>query len=243
MVGSPTTAAASGRNASEPGARGGGRGGDSGLLALLCLYLVLLAFFILLNAMAQPDERRQRDVLASVHEAFDRNQGAVLPPLREAARAPADETAAAVLAGALSALLGDLARVEVEEEGRSASALRLRLDAALLFEPRSAAPRPELGALLDTTAAALAEPPLSELHVEVEIRHELESLAADRQRAELAIGRSGAMVRALAERQVPADRLGAGVSLGQDDRIQVVFRLYRERPAALDLSAAGSAQP
>ena len=226
MAGAPTSAVAY-QDDQQPG--------ESGLVVLLCLYLVLLAFFILLNSMTQPDPRRTRDVLESVHEAFEQEVRPVLPPLPAQQPAPDSDRAVATLAAALSALLGELGRLEVSAEPRGASVLRLELESGSLFEAGAARPRASELGLLDSMAAALSEAPLSGFHVEVEVLHGIDRLFAQPDQGSagppLAVARGGALVRALVDRGVPAERLAAGLLPGAAGSLQFLFRLYDSPPA------------
>ena len=67
--------------ASGAARRPGARQGDPNVVALLSLKLILLGFFILLNALSEYEESRTRMVLESVNEAFNGRVDALVAAL------------------------------------------------------------------------------------------------------------------------------------------------------------------
>ena len=214
--------------------------GDASLVALLCLYLVLLAFFVLLNSMTEPDQQRTRSVLESVHEAFDQDIRLQLPPLQEEAPAATRKDAVALLAGELSALLGSLEPVALEPDQRGSDVLRLELEPSFLFGTDDAELRPERLGLLDAVVEALGKPPLSDFHVEVEALHGVETLA--QASGGLEVARSGRLVRALADAGLPAERLAAGLVPGTTASLLLEFRLFDRPPESSPLAPRGASE-
>ena len=210
--------------------------GDAGLITVLCLYLVLLAFFILLNFMTTPDEARKRGV---VERAFDNRSPATV--VRQSSDGGTDlPDSAGLLVRDLSGLFADLAPDLVSETRDGAPVVRLALRSDAVFEPGAAALREGRTALLEGVASALENEAYDALHVETEI---LYGVARLDDAGTLEVERPGTLVRALAERGLAETRLAAAVLPGHEGRVLLVFRLLREAPAALELAPEGDAAP
>lgn len=135
----------------------GGRseGGDGPTLLYLGVFILLLAFFILLNSISHFHDDKVGAVIRSVDDAFSTqalltgSPGDRQQTRREAARALAD--------------LGDLIRAELPlakvETGAETGTLHVTLAATSLFTADGGSLRPSQQALLDRMARALEPRP------------------------------------------------------------------------------------
>src|SRR3546814_1090942 len=137
----------------------GDRQGNSHIVALLSLNILLVAFFILLNSLASFEEERRGAVVESVREAF---QG--LLPAGRSVRA--DPAGLGVLEGAddiiesLSQLFGDDLPLVERTEASGARVLQIDLPAAELFGDEGNDLRPDGDESLRHIGGVLAEPRL-----------------------------------------------------------------------------------
>ncbi len=218
-----------------------GRNGDErdhNLVAMLSLYLLLLAFFILLNALSRLESDRTRTVIESINEAFD---GRVQAPSSvepfSAALDPLDEAAA--LLQELRRLFDSMLPAVSSEAAADSPVLRLELSAEALFPTGGARIRNGRAPLLAQIARALRKAGDGGLHVELELFHGLAGSPSAAEAAEgLEIARMGALVRRFADQGVPAERLSAGVLPGKTGIVELIFRVYEEPPAQIDLAGA-----
>lgn len=210
--------------------------GERSLFPLLSLYLLLLAFFILLNSLTHPDESRSREVIRSVQQAFDHEVLALRLRGTQNAESGVALAAAAAVEELLGALAGDQADVETRRVAGS-TVLTIEIDVEPLFPRDGTALLDATERLLDGVATAVRRQAERAIVIETEILHGLEVLRDVVPGLEspgwLAAQRAGALVRALAERGLPAERLAAGVLPGKPGRLQILFRFYdrESRPA------------
>ncbi|MFV3073075.1 hypothetical protein [Niveispirillum fermenti] len=185
---------------------GQGGGGQGGQLLYLGLFILLLAFFILLNSVSHFHDEKVGAVIRSVDDAFssqalltgapgDRQQS-----LREAARAVRD--------------LGDLIRAELPlakvEAGQEAGTLFIALPAAALFSGDGQSIRPDQQGLMDRIARVL-EPRGSG----VAVRAEILFAAPDDADTGPLVARAGSLARALTALGADAPSLSVGLEKGQ----------------------------
>ncbi len=205
--------------------------GDPNILALLSLKLLLLGFFILLNALSQYEEDRARKVLESVNEAFNGRVEALESRVPYSAGLGSLEETAAVV-GAVGRLFESLIPAVRREVSDGGTRLRLELPAESLFRPGDKALQPGRGLLLRRFAWALTRDGRADLDYQVELLHG----APTRPEATPAAGagtlevrRMGALVRHLIRYGVPADKLSIGVLPDRPGKVQLVVQL-REGP-------------
>ncbi len=209
--------------------RPGSRRGDPNVVALLSLKLLLLGFFILLNALSEFEEHRTRSVLDSVNEAFDGRIdapeshapfAAALGPL-EQGRAMMEE-----VGRLFHALIPAVRSEHAADRGR----LQLELPADTLFRPGGIALQPGRDLLLRRLVAALASDGRLGLDFEVELLHGAAADAYDVPAAApggtLEMRRLGALVRLLVRLGVPASKLSIGLLPGRPGRARLVLQAY-----------------
>ncbi len=208
----------------EPQKTFGGRGT---LTLFLSVYLLVLAFFILLNSIASYEEVKAKAVMESLSTTFaDFGPGGTTDPFvanfgdLAAARA-FQQQMTRVFEAAIPA-----AQVSILRPGRL---MQVELDAASLFLDDKAAIRPGQLPLLDRIVAALSAPPPG-------LRHELEFVIGAPPGADGAlpigetpqVARAGAFAREMLARGAPPQALTAGLRLGSPERVRLLFRTLGE---------------
>ena len=238
----PTAFPGGGAPASAPPGLGPVR--DPNVVALLSLKLLLLGFFILLNALSQYEEDRARRVLVSVNQAFDGrvdvSDGEDTYP---SALGQLEQEAA--LIDAVGRLLDDLLPAVRTTTSQDGTRLRLELSASSIFQPGGTGLQPGRALLMRRLAAALTAGQRGDLQYRFEILHGPLAGAADSAAAEpaaLAIRRSGVLARDLVDRGVPAEKLSVGLLPGRPGRIRLVLWLPETPAQTLDLDYGELAQ-
>jgi hypothetical protein len=219
--------------ARQPGARHG----DPNVVALLSLKLILLGFFILLNALSEYEESRTRMVLESVNEAFN---GRVDAPESfapfSAGLGPLEQGAA--MMEDVGRLFRSLIPAVRSEHAADRGRLLLELPSETLFRPAGVALQPGRDLLLRRFAAALTSDGRLGLDFEVELLH---GTAGDTSAAPsaatggtLEMRRLGALVRLLVRLGVPARKLSVGLLPGRPGRVRLVVQAYHAPLASPD---------
>jgi len=217
----------------------GGRRRDPNIVAMLSLYLLLLAFFILLNTLSKLEEDRTRVVLESVNAAFNgrvestasvKPYSAALGPLQDAASLMAD----------LSRLFDQTlpaVRTEVAADGL---VLRLELTADALFRSGRVDLQVGRGLLLSRLSQALLSERNSALFFEMELLHGVPDkgvrTVAEAGDRSLEVRRMGVLVSELVARELPAERLSVGLVPGRPGVVQIVVRVFQEAPPPVDFA-------
>lgn len=187
----------------------GGRpeGGEGSALLYLGVFILLLAFFILLNSISHFHDEKVGAVMRSVDDAFspqalltgspgDRQQAR-----RESARALAD--------------LGDLIRAELPlakvEAGTETGTLYITLPSASLFSGDGLTIRPNRQALMDRLARALEARPR-----DVAVRGEFLFSTKDAAEQTPLVARAGALARAVTALGADPASLSVGLEAGTE---------------------------
>ncbi len=190
------------------------------ILIYLSLFLLLLVFFIVLNAHSTPRDYRVRAVLGSVGRTFAAQSGTAgltgLPP---------GQGSAAALALAGLKRLGDLfetdlaiAKVNHVTHGRL---MVVSMTTEDLFDGDSAFVRPERLGLLDRLAREIGE--------HDGVRFDMDFLIAvggepvGRRLTGDPVARAAAMARALIIDRAPADAISVGIEPGQGGTARFLF--------------------
>jgi MotA/MotB-like proton-channel complex protein len=186
------------------------------------LFLALLTFFIVLVSISQPDQTRAQAVVGSLQTTFGGRS-----------EAGSDEGLFAAGASALTELGGDLnGLLRIERVARSSRGdeLRLSLPASELFSAESADLRPMSTALIDRIVAAFGVTPPGlrlDMAFTLGIGDGADGHAPGGQigdSREVAIGRCGALARALVSRGAPAAAIAVGLDPDQPGRAVLSFR-------------------
>ncbi len=132
--------------------------GNSNIVLLLSLNLILLAFFILLNSLAEVQSGKARAVIASVNQAFNgRIEMASQLPVHSSSLGalPAVEAKMREIGSLFEAIVPSSEAKEI----RRAKAVRIDLPASALFKPASLQLRPGREVLIQRLAKALRKTP------------------------------------------------------------------------------------
>lgn len=218
--------------------RGGGRR-DPNIVAMLSLYLLVLAFFILLNALSKLEEDRTRVVLASVNAAFDGQVEALVSIKPDSAALGPLEDAAALMAD-LNRLFDQTLPAVRTEVAADRPVMRFELAAEALFRSGRVELRAGRELLLNRLAQALLSDRNSTLYFELELLHGVPAngvrTVADAGDRSLEVRRMGHLVSELQARELPAGRLSVGLVPGHPGSVQLVVRIFQEAPPPVDFA-------
>lgn len=195
---------------------------DSSTALFLGLYLILLAFFVLLNTMAHIQEERVKAAIASLQATFS---SSVLSPgersrlsLKPGTAGISDSFRSEVRDLFQSAI--PLARFDLETRG---NVLRVHVRTEALFHRNEARVRADAADLFSRLAAVLAQSDSGELRL-VEIMQHIDLIGADKADRRLSTLRSAALGRTLVGFGVPPYRVTVGLGSGDPDEISISFR-------------------
>jgi|APTNR8051073442_1049403.scaffolds.fasta_scaffold00606_20 hypothetical protein len=196
------------------------------LSIFLGLYLLVLAFFILLVSLSTIEEMKARAVMDSLSATFGkaRPSGTSI--------GPGNGDPALLFERDLTATFASLvhvAEVEIVKPGRI---MRARLPLAAVFADGAAELRPALDPLLDRVVAAVSSPP-GGLVVSLEL-----ALAPAADAAELPAARADGFVREMLARGAPPDRLAIALAPRAEGDVWLTFAIEAPRR-----SAAGGGRP
>ncbi len=211
-----TSAATAGRNVRS----------NSNVMLLLSLKLILLAFFILLNSIANVEADKASAVIASVNQAFNGR-------LEAAGQLPSHSTSLGALPEVEAKLreFGSLFEAIVPSakarEIRRAKVVRVDLPASALFETASPRLRPGRAALIQRLAESLrgGRPGAPQYRLDVLFG------AGAGDSPSLARRRAAILAERLVAAGVPQGALSIGLRPGQADSLRFVVRVH-QAPAA-----------
>jgi hypothetical protein len=222
MATSNTTDTPQGSAVAAPRPKSGG--GPSGVMSMLSIFLLLLAFFVMLNTLAQFETTKTRAVLGSLNATF--NIGNPSGREHEFGSFVGRVGAASQVQAELNQLLRTLFGVDRYELVRLGNVVVLDIDADALFAS-AAKPSPSLLVFTNRiTGRVLPPPPGTRLNLEVTTyrgRGELD--AVDPSRINIATRRAGAVVRGFERVGFEADQLVAGLAEGNSRKIRIEFRV------------------
>ncbi len=204
---------------------------DGTIVVLLSLKLLLLGFFIVLNANASYELNRAQAVIKSVNAAF--NGRAQLPISNTAnSKEEAERNQADALINEISALFNATFPTVKLEKVEHGAVLRLELSSSSLFRPGRLNTQPGAAAVIKEFATSLRQAAGRGLAFTLEMLHGVpvdgtrEMVAAGNQSLELR--RAGRMARILIALGVPKENLSVGISPGKARRVQFVLRLFQK---------------
>lgn len=209
--------------------------GRSGTIALfLALYLLILAFFILLVSISSVEEVKSKAVMDSLSSTFT----SLLPPTSDlTVFTTKDEGLIAgqefqeQVTGIFSAAL-QVARVEVVQPGRE---MRVTVSANTLFHVGEARIREAQFPLLDRIVAAVSGRPPGlryDLEFVIDTPYAVGQGMPIGQTLEMA--RAGAFGRAMASRGIPPDSLVVGMKPGKSKDVVIWFHVRSMDQAKVD---------
>lgn len=215
-----------------PGSRGAGKWGDANLKGFLSLNLLLLAFFILLNARSSYEVIKVNAVLESVYHAFNgrvlvetnlSTQSAAIGPLEQAT----------FFIDKLGRLFDSMVPAVHRENTPRGPIMVLELSESTIFQPGEITLQPGRQLLLERLVETLREPPSPLISYRFEVMHGLTGGSGTN--SSQALRRMSALAEYLVQQGVPLENLSVGTYAAQQPRVRFVFRVF-EKPA---LDAAG----
>jgi len=216
---------------SHPGRPQPGRAqSNSHIVALLSLKILLLAFFILLNALATFEEERRNAVVESVREAFkglvpaeqSLGEGAGGVDLFEGA-----ETAIQSLGQIFGS---DLPLVE-RQDASSAWTLQVDVPVNDLFVEHGSDLQPDGAETLRLIAGVLADPRYAQPGYQVDVLYGVKGPGSGLDENRDAMLRAGALVRELQKQGMKPEHLSAGLMPDFAGKVRIHFTIPLEAPA------------
>lgn len=193
--------------------------GPGGVVLHLSLFLLLLAFFILLNAISFRENRRARALLGSIDQAF------TIDPRLVFGNQPITSRSGSLIAVEAMKTLGDLFETAVAATkvthlapGRK---LVVSLPADRLFGPTGTV-LPEFAGVFDRVADSLRRPPAG-FRTDLDLRLVDDGTAASAGAPAILVARAGSLIQAMLVRGVPAAVLSAGVGPGEAGMARLLF--------------------
>ncbi|MBF0247447.1 MAG: hypothetical protein HQL36_05180 [Alphaproteobacteria bacterium] len=202
----------------------GGSDGGNTIALFLGLYLVVLAFFILLVTISTVEETKSQQVKESLSSTFT----SFMPPSAtlQAFRSKDGDVVAGQefqqqVTGIFATALG-IEKVKTIQPGRQ---MMLTLNANELFFTGEANIRPAMHPLLDRTVAAMSNRPSGlrydlEFIIGVPTQEDGKTMPTD---DTLALRRAGAFARELNERGIPPDAISVGLRPAHDGEVVIYF--------------------
>ncbi len=203
------------------------KAGDA-IYIFLGLYLLLLAFFILLNSISTYEEIKTKKAIESLSSTF----AATGPPTEKPVVFTSDVGAipeAEQLQNVITHLVKTAIPIEEVKLKRGGGQMRVTIPVETMFEPDSARILPGVEEFLNGLAEALSTPPPG-------FRFDFEAtLGAAELRAEilkdgepLQLSRAGALARDLRRRGAPARSVAVGVEPGDPAGLRLLFYIRDE---------------
>lgn len=214
------------RNTNPSASRRSGRsgGGAAGVMAMLSIFLLLLAFFLMLNSLAHFETTKTRAVLGSLNATFNISNPA--GPEHEFGSFVGKVGASQRIEEEAGDLLRTLFSVDQFKLIRVGNVIVVDLQTRGLFAD-GATPKPKLLIFATRLADAVLPPPRNvKINTEVTVHYGPESLgdvAPDT--LGLTTRRAGAVIRVFERSGFDEDRLTTGISGGDRRRIRIEFRV------------------
>lgn len=207
----------SGLSVQEPVRRAAG---DNTLALFLGLYLLILAFFILLVSLSTIEERKARAVMDSLSATF---AGIERPAGYTGGTSEGDRwlLTERELVAAFAPMIR-VVEVDIVKPGRE---MRIGLPSAVVFATGAADPRASIYPTFDRVVAALSSPPAG-VRVDAEFSMDRPKGTAERT---LASSRLDALVREMIARGAPPARLSIALAAETSDRVWMTFRIHDDR--------------
>lgn len=216
------------------------KSGDQNLVATLSLFLLILAFFILLNALSQLETDRTRMVIESVNEAF-RGQVLSTQSVSPYPAAVGHLDDGQVLVQTIEKLFQNTIPAVETAVSADASFLRLDLAANTLFAADRIGLRRGRDLLFERVAEALMDHERSGRYFEVNLLHGIpagrDAMVAEAGGRSLEIGRMSALARFLEQQGIPPERLVAGILPEHPGSVELQIRIYDSAPLQADFQA------
>ena len=187
------------------------------LMLVLSLYLLLLAFFVVLNSISNIEVSRLQAVSGSLNETFA-NEGR---PADKSAQLVSSQGNLLTDTGFISRV-GNLVRTELAfakvEEISPGRLMAVTMSADSLFLPGREAINPVHRATIDRVAKALISPPPG-------VRYDVDILMGDSPTDDLVIGRSAYLAGVFVAAGSPARSIAAGIEQEAPGNLTLLFHV------------------
>ena len=190
---------------------------DPTLILFLGLFMILLAFFIMLTSLATVDMEKSMAAMESVSNQF----GGARQPLDQELRTISEAAVAEGFYGQIESSFNAVLPVAEFLPLPQANALQVTVPASALFAPGEPSFGPRAAALLDRLADSLTQAGTAQIF-EIEVFFEVAGDAPGGAR-ELARFRAGAFAREIVARGVAPGRVSTGVEAGEAGKVRIFF--------------------
>ena len=207
---------------------------DKSIVLMLGLYLLVLAFFILLVTISTLEEVKTQRVMDSLVSTFT----SAIPPTTDLTAFQSKE--GDILAGQqfqqeITGIFSTTIRVEKVETVQPGKLMRVLIDANVLFNEGTAQVRPANYPLLDRIVTALSSRPSN-------VRYDMEFIINSRFGEDrimpigqtLEMARAGQFARDLLQRGAPPDSISVGLEPGDPNEINIWFHVRSIDEGRLD---------
>jgi hypothetical protein len=199
------------------------------IVLLLSLKLILLAFFILMNALSEFESRKKETVLDSVSRAF---RGSIQTPRDASSLGPS--LGLLPLPENLVNEIGSLFESFVPDararRTAHATAMAVDLPAEALFRPGEHEIRPERKVLIRRLARSMMQDPGGDLKYELAFEHGAPAPGAPEADTARAVRRADSIARYLIRQAIPSSILSIGLRPGAPDMVRFVLHLRQDAP-------------
>ena len=213
--------------------------GGSTVTLFLALYLLVLAFFIVLVSISSPEKVKSNAVMDSLTSVFS----SVLPPTTSPTAFTADEgdvIAAREFQRTISDMFATQLRVARVEEVQPGRLMRVSLPIEALFQGGQAVLRENRLSLLDRIVAAISSrPPGLRFDMEFVVGRAREIGGPSSPSPTAEINRAGAFARRMLARGAPPDSISVAVGPGDPERALITFYVRSLDETAIPFGETG----
>jgi hypothetical protein len=206
----------------------------------LALYLVVLAFFIVLVSISSPEKVKSKAVMDSLTSVF----ASVLPPKTSLTAFAADEgdvIAAREFQRTVSDMFATQLRVARVEEVQPGRLMRVSLPVEAMFQSGQAVLRENRLSLLDRIVAAIsARPPGLRFDMEFVVGRALAIDGPSVASPTAEINRAGAFARQMLARGAPPDSISVAVGPGDPGQALITFYVRSLDDAVVPFGETGT---
>lgn len=197
--------------------------GDQTIALFLGLYLVVLAFFILLVTISTLEESKSKKVMDSLSSAFT----TIVPPsaqLQNFQSKDGDVLASQEFQQQITGIFSTAVQIEKVEIVQPGRLMRVVMNTDSMFFTKEAKIRPNIFPMLDRTVASLSNRPAGmKFDLEMVIGVPVTGGKAMPIVETLEMSRAGVFARAMHERGLPPDSVSVGMRPGREGEVTLWF--------------------
>ncbi|MBT3535451.1 MAG: hypothetical protein HN478_16345 [Rhodospirillaceae bacterium] len=209
---------------------------DHGTVVLMSLYLILVAFFIMLNSMAQLEESRIEEAMGSVKAEF-RNELAIAKAGPTVAHFDGQAEVVSNFHGEIRQLFQANLPIDHVDPVRRGDVLSFRVPTDVLFRTDAVAARPRGRPFLDAMAASLKRTrPGYQAIVEMVLGTGVSLPDGGNGGGDFELHRATSLAHALRRRGVDAAFIRTGLIAGDPGQISFIFQVRDEAQSRLTFS-------